>query len=501
MTTHRMRNGIVRTVLLATLALAVLLGGCLPSGISVTQYCTLDTMHIQGSPYAFSTGRWLWRISRSEFIAARSENETTYVLEKYDTTLRRHWRTDFSVPEWYGGSFFRKSGTPYAAQPREVPLRIFNNGRALVHLSTRIGASDDDSVYAIARTFDAATGTIAATTVLASTRIQGDINAARRHYLSIMSPDSTYLLLYSPDNNGNPDSCVVHLHLFHADLSPAGNRTVPIGPITALQAIRVDNLGDVVGVTLARPDTLIISRIAMEGGKGDSTIRVRMMHPANPDGEIHEYVADFVGSNDLAVMAQVVERNELVGIALIRVATVAMQTLTSRTYAVTDTLRLRILGTSAFGATKHLESPSIHSVFVTDDTTARYLLVSDGSWAGPPTNVGEAVITRFDDSLRATANIGARAGRGFGVHTLRDGRLRIVTWAPTGLVIQQVGLDSTGRLPNDYTILFRTPLDVTTTASDTEWFGDSVGFFYLGQGPGKGDWSLCRLRLLPSEGH
>lgn len=493
-------------MLMAAAVYPLLAAGCSYGHLTATNESRASVVEFDKPPAYFDDGSLGQSVGRDRFLTLAHSDDDLLSLTMWSDTLGRLWTTEISIPD--RTPLGTKMNVPRSPEG-EKPAMIFRSGRQLVMLSTRYSEDDVDSLYAIARLIDPATGKITEMKTLTAAKVNPFLEQRDRRYRFAMSDDSTTILCTLGDvtDNEDDDSVMQHLATFNGDLTPARSRTVRLAKSmkrstsSKYYTMRVDNLGDVILVAHhgndeyndQRTDTFEIRRIGMGGGKSDTAITFVVTHPTIPSAHVSNYIADFTGSNDLTLFTLYRNDNLFAGLGLLKVRTSTMERTLTTMLDVDQEDFERIVD-------QQFTRADFNKVYVSQRADARYLITANGSYGGFMSMVGN---TYF---MISTDNEGKENWRA--IHRLAglpplssyagtDGNLHVVYREVEGLVYDEFDLTSGARVPDSRRLLVEADLQsITSPGSFVHWAANkTVILFMTTPAFGAMNWYLYRLEM------
>lgn len=355
--------------LVVMVAAAVSLMGCSVGRLTPTDAVNARSVELEYAPAPFSDGSFGKVVGPDRFVTMAQTKDDLLRLTMWNGRLDSLWTTDIAIPG-------RASKSARKDRPRspmgEKPTAMYSDGKHLVMFGTRY-PGESDSMIAIARLIDPATGQITATRTLTATKVSWLVEEPERQYSFRFSADSTTILCANLDYRGdNRDSAVLCLATFNGDLTPSRTRTVALEEATRMQTMRVDNLGDVILAARYGFDTCEVRRITMGGGRSDTTVALPLQHPDGDAPYITSYLADFTGSNDLALFAMYHNDQQFAGLQLAKVRTSTMERTLTTMLTLNQSDFRRALDTT-------FTSAEFHAIYFGPTADTRYLVTAYGS--------------------------------------------------------------------------------------------------------------------------
>lgn len=246
----------------------------------------------------FDNGSIAQEIGSGQFVTMSRPSGDSVALTCWNDTLGQIWRTAFATPD-RGSSTHDESW--HISRCGENPFSILRRGGSLNMLSTRNYDEHDDSLLAITRSIDPASGRITEPVVLAATRIKGYLPRVYRRWFFLIAPDSNIVLCISPDNDGDERQNVAKIVAVGYDGTQLASREIPIGDLNALDEFRIDHQGDLFQITRVAPDTIRVRLFGICTQRLDTTLMLHLDFPGAGDAAITDYIATFVGANNLAL--------------------------------------------------------------------------------------------------------------------------------------------------------------------------------------------------------
>lgn len=463
--------------------------GCSFGTIPSTEHSRVKQVILEHPPLYFDDGKPAQQISRRELVTLALEEDNLMALSMWDDTLRRVWTTRISIPDrkpLYVGT--GRKITRYG----ESPGMAFHNGKHVVLLSTRYSEEDYDSIIAVARLFNPADGRLESMRILTATKMEGYVPVAYRQYYFALSDDSTTILCATPDNAGDEDQSFLRLSTFNADLSPVHARKVPLGKLSRLGAIRVDNLGDVVHVSELDADTISVSRFRMGGGKPDSTLMLHLPHPSNERSYIAGYLADFAGANDLTILSIYIDRLDFVGLRLNKIRTSTMEQPLSTMFEIDQDDFEKMIDDD-------FRNPSFSKVYVGDRVDSRYLVTMNGETGGLGSDpVYFLLSVDRDGKERWRAAHRRDEAYPLGTHVGTREALQFLTFESNGIVYDEYSLTDGSTVPGARRILSEVPLRALFRYNEFfMWPNNSSVILFVATEKATGlNWYLTRFDIL-----
>jgi hypothetical protein len=445
------------------------------------------------------------RLESGGFVVVEARDDSTLGLHRYSDDLQPGWSVPMMRLETMSSFGFMSSGgrpgIGFGTMFKEVVSAVVASPGGVSVIGYRLGESD--SLYAIARRYDAATGRELRNDVLYATVMHGDLDAEQRRAFVAVSPDSSKVLVFNLVPGTDASQYSINARVIDAD------HTVLRGAIVSLKSeenrtvrtIEVDNDGNIYAVSTVRGADLQVERHALDGTT--SSIRTSFGDPSR-GVTIGAVVARVDGPNTILVTSPLKSGDDLIGVAMTRLNPLEREPLLKRNFPITETMLEKATGDDEY------EFPHMHSIVSTGNgqhvlvleqrytrevTSTPYnargqampmsgrtnthvvvgniLLVGsneDGTvkWLGHVKREEQAIVLAgFTEGV-----LFEMLGLGMGAHATADGWLHVLHRDKEGLRLRQFNIADGTQRSTDGEILLDMGPGATANVKNAFWIGD-----------------------------
>ncbi len=490
---------------------AFMAAGCRSSNIAAMGGSKFTTAPLGENPFGPGSEPMILRLSSDAFIVARSATETELRIEKYSRDLALEWSTPLPInPSRTSFTLFAGlDGIEHFAG--EEPGMLLQRNGHLILLSLRRG--DDDSIYAVGRIFDIASGKLLHTRTIDSVPRQKEISHEFRYYRSAISSDSNHIVFYTHGYDPGKNVFTMRIAQTDDDLSYARSRIVPLDngeDLQDLPELAIDPAGDIYVASRSLPDTIRITKYDFKGLSPARSAFVVFSDSTNSSAHAGGSTIYLGDRNDMTVIAPMHDDGDILGSA---------STTFDRTQFTFGPVKFQALSEAKLEQLFDNDEYSdafIHSALESDNNKSRYILCLEqmainygksriAASSSVKYKTGDVLLMAFDRSGQPTWQQGIR--KSFGpidvVPTLftiapqvtDKGTLRTVYRDGSSMVATEYRLDDGAEVPGSRRELLDMDLAAFNRGSATTWLDDSTLLLLLRQGVASKDWSLGLVQV------
>jgi hypothetical protein len=489
----------------------MMIAGCASSSVTAVGGTKLATMTLEGNPYALGDDPSLLRIDNDDFIVTRTISETELRVERYNRSLATVWSTPVTFPDAHSHVRFMLFSFGVDKIPGEVPIKLFRRNKEIVMISYRYG--DNDTLFALGRTFDIATGKLNQMKMLDTVPDQSQVDRPYRYYAASLAPDSGRIVLYAYGSGRGRNDYYFRIASVSTDLATVSARSVNVPDfhqINELRSMRIDPSGMIYLVSLAdddEPDTVRIARYDSRTGVLGPPLNKVITVTGNDDAEIHGVATLFSDDNDLMLLFPLRDDEDLLGTAVMKYDVAKDRFDEPKITLLTEENLEKLVDDDEY------EDGVMHTIFRTPNPKAHYIICFEREHFSESTDMkgnrsysfltADALIMAFDASgaptwQQALRKSSGKTSAGFQLITMAPsitdhGALRILYRDDSKIIKQDFSLEDGKEIKTEFKDLLEVGGAAFNVGTFTTWLDDQTAILLLRQGLWGVDWNLTRL--------
>jgi hypothetical protein len=527
-----MRSHFILLALIVVASSLVATSCMLPSmsgNITPIQGVTVTNTSAQGISSPVDGDPGVVSLPNGEFATLNVLSETKLSLAKYQPSLNVVWSQQIILPEpetsiRMVNGIYKSNGNDHPAIgtvsiAQELMLQLFVRGDRIALVSSLFGK--DDSISAVVRHFDIATGKDTTTRTLHRAQLDSRLPDIAKRYNAFFSPDSSKILLYVFGRNGSDEGGLVNVTTFTADFAPIASTQIPFTlpkDQKRWPSLRIDNAGNVCMIDVTSQNTVTVTRHDLLA----TTSRVLSKNfpdLARSAANIGEMKAVVEPDNTLLLAFAAVSDDELAGAVLARFDFSTQGATFTRFFSTSSSLLNQKIGS------KEMENPYFHSLMRVEDSRQYILLFEERGEnerdyrSGFEKIKNPNAITRvyiqytagpvlalaFSSTGEPLWQAGFQKKQGldedkeyhlasFTPHVTRDGRLQVIYQEETALLLRQFQLASGKEItPKEGKPLLNMGLGSWNMRPFTTWLHDNSALVLCLQGMMSNNWVMYKV--------